>query len=82
MCNLHAYIYTSQAINDHLPRQRQLGAEVRDEAEGLLKMQVNKKPLQQHLTESLIPALHSRLIVLEQGTVCTKYTNTHMGIRM
>lgn len=47
---MHIFMYTSQAIYAHLPCQRQLSAEVRHEAEGLLKLKVNKKLLQQHLT--------------------------------
>ena len=69
MCSLHAYIYTSQAIYDHLPRQRQLGAEVRDEAEGLLKMQVNKKLLQQHLTEVTGKVMQHMLYICERAIV-------------
>lgn len=44
--NLHAY--TSLTIYDNLPCQQQLGVEIKAEAEGLLKMEVNKK---HHLTD-------------------------------
>ena len=40
-----------QAIYEHLPRQRMLNEEVRKEAEGLLRMKVNKKLLQQRLNK-------------------------------
>ena len=45
-------IFTYQVIYDHLPRQRQLDSHVRKEAESLIKMKVNKKLLQQHLSET------------------------------
>ena len=41
-----------QAVYDHLPRQRQLSEDVKKEAEGLLRMKVNKKLLQQHLSHT------------------------------
>ena len=56
VCNLLAYI--SQAIYDHLPRQRQLDVETRAKAESFLKMKVNKKLLQQHLTEVTGKVIH------------------------
>ena len=40
----------SQDIYDHLPRQRQLDENERKEAEEYLKMKVDKKLLQQHLS--------------------------------
>ncbi len=39
-----------QAIYEHLPRQRQLDDSEKIEAEGMLRMKVNKKMLQQHLS--------------------------------
>ena len=38
---LHLHILPRHAIYDHLPRQRQLGAEVRAETEGMLKAGIN-----------------------------------------
>ena len=39
-------------IFDHLPKQRKLGQEQKREARLLLKMKVNKKLLQQHLSST------------------------------
>ena len=44
-------MFPSQDIYDHLPRQRWLNENERKEAEDYLKMKVDKKLLQQHLSD-------------------------------
>lgn len=45
-------VIPSQIIFDHLPRQRRLTEDEKQEVEGLLKMKVNKKLLQQHMSDT------------------------------
>ncbi|XP_065894026.1 uncharacterized protein [Dysidea avara] len=51
VCNTHNH-EVSKAIYDHLPRQRKLTPSERNEAAELLKLRVNNKLLQQHLSQS------------------------------
>ena len=46
------FVYVSQDIYDHLPRQRQLNQSEKKNAQELIKLKVNKKLLQQHLSET------------------------------
>ena len=46
------FFFFLQAIYDHLPRQQKLTPSERNEAAELLKLRVNNKLLQQHLSQS------------------------------
>ena len=68
----------SQAIYDHLPRQRQLGDSVKREAEDMLRMKVDKTLLQQHLIEKTGKVVTMRDIINIQAGLDTHSDGNNM----
>ena len=64
-------------IYDHLPRQRQLNSEekIKMETEKLLKLKVNKKLLQQHLSKKTKKIVTLKDISNIQTQVNKQYSN-------
>ena len=75
MFDLFKFNMCMKEIFDHLPKQRKLGQEQKREACSLLKMKVNKKLLQQHLSsndsDSDLDALVTRLRASEGTKLCS-----------